>query len=134
MNNSPELYTLALICLITALIWLPYVAARTLKMGVKSALGNSGPAFADVALWAKRSRQAHANAVENLVVFAPLVLIAAFLNISTPATLLAAKIYLVARVVHYAVYTAGIPVFRTLAFLTGFASTLTIAISILSAR
>lgn len=133
MNNSPELYILALICLITAVMWLPYVAARTLKMGVTAALGNPGPAFADMASWAQRSRQAHANAVENLVVFAPLVLIAAFLNVSNPVTLLAAKIYLVARLVHYSVYIAGIPVIRTLAFLSGFASTLTFAISILCA-
>jgi uncharacterized MAPEG superfamily protein len=45
---------------------------------------------------------------------------------------MAAKIYLIARVVHYVVYTAGIPVIRTLAFLTGFGATLTFAFTILS--
>ena len=133
MQYPPELLILTLTCLMTVVMWLPYVAARALTVGVSAALGNPSPAFASVAPWALRARQAHANAVENLVVFAPLVLTAAFLNVSNSATLLAAKIYLAARVVHYVVYTAGIPVLRTLAFLAGFVSTLTFAIEIFSA-
>lgn len=132
MKQPPELFVLALICLITAMMWLPYVVARIMKTGMFLAPGNPNPAFTSVAPWAQRSQKAHANAVENLVVFAPLVLIAAFLGVSTPSTLWAAKIYLIARLIHYAVYTAGLSVIRTLAFLVGFGATLTFAIVILS--
>lgn len=133
MENNPELVVLTLVCLITALMWLPYIVARASGVGVLTALGNPNPTATDVAPWAQRAQKAHANAVENLTIFAPLVLIAAFLDVNNPATLMAAKIYLIARVVHYVVYTAGIPVIRTLAFLTGFGATLTFAFTILSA-
>ncbi|WNJ79722.1 MAPEG family protein [Cedecea neteri] len=131
MKYSPELHLLVLTCFATALMWLPYVAARGKTLGPLSAMGNPGPAFFGVPTWAQRAKAAHANAVENLVVFAPLVLIAAAIGISTPATALASKIYFVARVVHYVVYTAGVPVVRTLAFLAGFGATVTFAVVIL---
>ncbi len=70
--------------------------------------------------WAERMKAAHYNAVENLMVFAPLVLMLHALNISTAATVAAAATYFWARLVHLVVYTMGIPVVRTLAFLVGF--------------
>jgi uncharacterized MAPEG superfamily protein len=72
--------------------------------------------------------------VENLAVFAPLVVVAALIGVSTPATILASKLYLGARLVHYLVYAAGIPVVRTLAFAVGFAATLAIAVAVLGAK
>ena len=89
------------------------------------------PAGTTEPAWAQRAKRAHANAVENLAVFAPLVLIAALLGISTPATITAAKVFLIARLVHYVVYTAGIPGVRTLAFLVGFGATAVFATAIL---
>jgi uncharacterized MAPEG superfamily protein len=65
-------------------------------------------------------------------VFAPLVVILALIGVSTPATILASKIYLGARLVHYVVYSAGIPVVRTLAFVVGVGATLMIAAAVLS--
>ena len=52
-------------------------------------------------------------------------------GISTPATVLASQTYLGARLVHYAVYAAGIPAIRTLAFGAGVAACLVIAGAIL---
>ena len=78
-----------------------------------------------------RDASAHANAVENLVVFGPLVIIAAMIGASTPATVLAAKTYFGARIVHYVVYAAGIPIIRTLAFAVGVLATLVIAAAVL---
>ena len=77
--------------------------------------------------WAQRARQAHANAIENLAVFAPLVLVAHAVGAGSPATVFAAQLYLGARLVHYVVYAAGIPGVRTLAFLCGSAATLVFA-------
>ncbi len=56
------------------------------------------------------------NAVENLVVFAPLVLILNAIDYSSSWTALACAVYFWARVAHLIVYTMGLPVFRTLAF------------------
>jgi len=50
---------------------------------------------------------------------------------STPSTILASQVYLGARLVHYVVYAAGVPVVRTLAFMVGVAATLAIAAAVL---
>jgi len=70
--------------------------------------------------WAAKMKAAHANAVENLVVFAALVLIANAANVSNETTVLACQIYFWARLVHLLSYTFAIPWVRTLAFVAGF--------------
>jgi len=131
--KTPELYYLALISAATLLMWVPYMLARIFTRGVVPTLGNpADPKCAPDPAWAERARRAHANAVENLVVFAPLVIILALEGISTPATVLAAKTYLGARLLHYIVYAAGIPAIRTLAFGAGVAATLVIAGAVLN--
>lgn len=131
MKLTPELVYLALIATITVLMWAPYMAARILTRGpMRTFQDPNDPSFPADPAWAQRARRAHANAVENLVAFAPLVLILAMLGISSPATIAAAKVYFWARLVHYVVYTAGVPVIRTLAFLTGCAATVVLAAAI----
>lgn len=131
MTLTPELRLLTIIAATTALMWIPYMVARILTRGPWAALANPDPSHAPDPAWAERARGVHANAIENLAVFAPLVLIAAIAGVSTPATVLAAQFYLGARLVHYLVYAAGIPVVRTLAFLTGFGATLVFAAALL---
>lgn len=128
---TPELHVLAVVCVVTVLMWIPYITARIVTRGPMKTLANPDPSFKPDPAWAERARRAHANAVENLAVFAPLVTVAALIGVSTPTTVLAAKVYLWARVAHYIVYAAGIPVVRTLAFCVGFAATLAIAGAIL---
>jgi uncharacterized MAPEG superfamily protein len=127
MKLTPELYALAVVSVVTVLMWIPYMAARIFTRGPVKTLANPDPSFKPDPAWAERARRAHANAVENLAVFAPLVLIAALIGASTPTTIMAAKVYLWARIAHYIVYTLGIPVLRTLTFATAFAATLAIA-------
>jgi uncharacterized MAPEG superfamily protein len=133
MKLTPELYFLALAATATLLMWIPYMAARILTRGLLQALGNpADPTFPPDPAWAERARRAHANAVQNLAVFAPLVVILAMIGASTPATVLASKTYLGARLVHYIVYAAGIPIVRTLAFAVGFGATLAVAAAVLN--
>lgn len=132
MKLTPELHVLALVAVATVLMWLPYILARIVTRGLMGALANpADPRFPPDPAWAERARRAHANAAENLAVFAPLVLILALTGAGTPATVLATQTYLGARLVHYIVYAAGIPVIRTLAFALGFAATLVIAAAVL---
>jgi len=63
---------------------------------------------------------AHINAVENLVVLAPLVLTTRALGIATATTAFACALYFWARLAHVVIYTLGIPVLRTLSFAVGF--------------
>jgi uncharacterized MAPEG superfamily protein len=130
MQMTPELACLAVVAAATALMWVPYTVARIAKNGPLRAMGAPSSFLPENLAWAQRAKQAHANAVENLAVFAPLVLIAAALGVTTSATVIAAKVYLLARLVHYVVYSAGVAIVRTLAFLTGFGATIMFVIAI----
>lgn len=131
MKLTSELYFLTLVASATALMWIPYTLARIARWGLPAALANRDPAKRPDPAWARRAQLAHANAIENLAVFAPLVLVAAASGASTSATVAAAKVYLAARLVHYVVYAAGIPVIRTLAFVVGCGATLVFAATLL---
>ena len=129
---TTELYWLTLTVLMTALFWVPYILDRLFVRGVWPALSDTKPEGGGPhSLWAQRAIRAHQNAVENLAIFVPAVLIAHLLNISTPATRMAVVIYFLARLVHFLVYLAGIPVVRTLAFAVGWAAQIVILASIL---
>jgi uncharacterized MAPEG superfamily protein len=117
---SKELFWLTLTTAMTGLFWLPYILDRIMVRGLMPTLANPSPADTAQSGWAQRMIAAHANAVENLVVFAPLVLIAQALNIHTAATAFACALYFWSRLAHLVVYTAGIPGLRTLSFAGGF--------------
>lgn len=117
---TPELHALLFITTATLLMWVPYVLMRIVRRGVMGAMANPSPNDAPLPAWAERAQKAHLNGVENLAVFAPVVLIAAAIGVSTHATAVAAWTYAAARLIHYVVYTAGIPIVRTLAFVVGF--------------
>ncbi len=74
--------------------------------------------------------RAHTNAVENLAIFAPLVLLLHAQGIGTPFTANACAIYFFARAVHYVVFSLGVPLLRVPAFLVGFACQMAIALAL----
>jgi len=121
-----ELASLVWISAFTGLLWVPYVLNRMTVLGIGPTVGYpSDPP--PLAPWARRLRLAHANAVENLVVFAALVLAAQIQGVSSPATAAAATLYLWSRIVHAVSYTLGVPWVRTLAFVGGFAAQMILA-------
>jgi len=123
---SPELKYLALTALLTGLLWVPYILNEIMVRGLMDAVGypdNPKP----LARWAQRLKAAHYNAVENLAVFAALVLVACVAGIHDAAVATAACVYFWARVVHAVAYTLGVPWVRTLSFVVGFAMQMWIA-------
>jgi uncharacterized MAPEG superfamily protein len=129
---TAELYWMTLTVFMTALFWVPYVLDRLVVRGTWTALSDTKPEFGEPhSLWAQRAIKAHANAAENLAIFVPAVLTAHALGISTPATRAAAAAYFFARLVHFVVYSAGVPVARTLAFTVGWIAQIVILASIL---
>ena len=83
---SRELLWLTLTIGLTALIWVPYILDRIMVRGVMGAMANPPRNDKPHSQWAVRMMFAHANAVENLVIFAPLVLITDVLNIRNGVT------------------------------------------------
>jgi uncharacterized MAPEG superfamily protein len=114
-----EIWYLVLVTALTGVLWVPYILDRVLVWGLVDAVGypsNPKPQ----SLWAQRLMRAHANAVENLVVFAALVLAAQAAGVSNSVIGTAAMVYFWARLVHAVVFTLGIPWLRTLSFVVGF--------------
>lgn len=126
-----ELIYLVYVTLLTGLLWVPYILNRLVVRGISETAGYSDHPKPQ-SPWAQRLIKAHANAVENLVIFATLVLTANALGVSNETIALASVVYFWARVVHAVSYTFSIPWVRTLGFLTGVGAQLTIAIQLLS--
>jgi len=116
----------------TALFWVPYLIDRLVVRGFWPAIIDTQPEGAGPhSVWAQRAIRAHENAVENLAIFVPAVLVAHTLGISTPATRMAAVAYFAARAVHFVVYTMGVPGARTVAFTAGWVAQMVILAAIL---
>jgi uncharacterized MAPEG superfamily protein len=128
---TTELYWLTLTVLMTALFWVPYVLNRMVMSGLGGALAGTPPTSEGHSDWANRAIKAHNNAIENLAIFAPIVLTAHLLNISNGATKAAVVVYFFARLIHLVVYSAAIPAARTLAFTAGWLAQIAIIASIL---
>lgn len=121
-----SLQSLTYVILYTLLQWLPYICAQFYSNGTASKLWMDGVfkklGYDDAKLmrvpqpaWAERAAQAHKNSVENLVAFAPLVLMADRAGIDVD---IFAFSYLIGRLVHYPAQAIGpmLPAVRTLAF------------------
>jgi uncharacterized MAPEG superfamily protein len=125
---------LAATTVLTALLWVPYILERAASLGLVRALKPVEPEDElKQRLWARRAKRAHYNAVENLVVFATLVLVAhAMGKVDDPQVLFATQAYFWARLVHFPALTMGWPGVRTVAFLVGFAAQVIVALKIFS--
>jgi|SRR5882724_9827099 len=126
-----EILYLVYVTVFTGLLWVPYVLDRMVKRGLLDTVGypeNPKPQSP----WAQRLIKAHANAIENLVVFAVLVLAAAVLGVSNTVIANACVAYFWARVIHVLAYTFAISWIRTLAFTAGFIAQAAIALQLLA--
>ena len=127
-----ELFWLAATLLMTTLLWVPYILNRMKEQGIWNALYEPHGETKALSPWADRMMRAHQNAVENLVLFAPLVLLLYALEISTETTVLACEVYFFARAAHYITFTLGIPLLRVITFLIGFSCQLYLALKVIN--
>ncbi|MGZ0190665.1 MAG: MAPEG family protein [Alphaproteobacteria bacterium] len=115
---TPELYYLVAACVLSLVMWIPYILGRIGAWGLVEALGYPKRELPQPD-WAVRMKSAHANLVENLAPFAGLVLVAHVAGLNNEMTALGAAIFFFARVAHAVLYTFGVPVARTLSFAAG---------------
>jgi uncharacterized MAPEG superfamily protein len=113
---KPELMLLVWAVLLTFVQVLVAVGGAALQVGLPTLAGNR-EGLAPCTGWAGRAARAHHNMLENLVLFAALVLVAVAAGKTNSATLLGAQLFFWARVAHAIVYVAGIPWLRTAAWL-----------------
>jgi uncharacterized MAPEG superfamily protein len=129
---TTEFYWLILTITMTGLLWIPQIIHSVFKAGPTTAFLYPDEATKQYAEWAKRSKAAHNNAVENLIIFAPLTILVVILGTETDITAIAATVYFFARAVHFVMYIIAVPLMRTLMFLVGFACQMAMAINLLS--
>ena len=123
---TPELTYLVATCVLSLVLWVPYILGRISAWGLIETMGYPQRELPQPE-WAVRMRKAHANLTENLVPFAGLVIAANLASLGNEMTALGAMIFFWARVAHAIVYTLGIPIARTLTFAAGLVGCLMIA-------
>ncbi len=115
---SPDLTYLlfsTILCFVQVLI---AASGANTQVGLTTLAGNRED-LADMVGWAGRARRAHLNMIENFVLFAALVLIAAVAGKANATTAMGAMIFFWARLAYAVIYLIGVPWLRTLAWFVG---------------
>ena len=99
---------------LTGVLWVPYVLAIGQQSGLMNLLKYAP--IPDLPDWVVRAKAHHRNSVENLVIFAALIITAHLANENSAATASAAITYFWSRVAHLVIHYAGLPYLRTIAF------------------
>lgn len=109
---KPELTLLVWATLLTVVQAVVAVQGAMMQVGLPLLAGNR-EGMPEIKGWGGRAARAHRNMIENLVLFAALVLAAVAAGKTNDMTLLGAQIFLYARVAYALVYLIGLPWLRT---------------------
>jgi uncharacterized MAPEG superfamily protein len=117
---TTDLTYLGYTAMLTAALWIPYVAAQVATNGFLAPGNYRDPTPRPVPLWGKRADRAYLNAVETFAPFAALILIIHVVGKANAATAFWSMFFFWARASHAAVFLLAIPFLRTLIFTAGF--------------
>ena len=113
---KPELMLLVWAVALTLVQMLIAASGAASQVGVMPLFGNR-EGMPVLTGWAGRAYRAHHNMLENLVLFAALVLVAVVSQKTNNTTLLGAQLFVWARLAYAVIYLAGITYLRTAAWL-----------------
>jgi uncharacterized MAPEG superfamily protein len=117
---TTDLWYLALTAILTAALWIPYIACQVMTNGFLAPENYVDPAPRPVPLWGQRAHRAYLNAVESFAPFAALVIVANAAGKADAMTAFWATSFFWLRLAHAVVYWLAIPFIRTLVFTLGF--------------
>src|SRR5512143_184746 len=109
---KPELTLLTCAVVLTLVQAVIAVLGAMLQVGLPMLAGNR-EGMPEITGWGGRAARAHRNMLENLVLFAALVLVAVAAGKTNAMTLLGAQVFVYARLAYAAVYIIGLPWIRT---------------------
>lgn len=109
---TPELTLLVWSGILAFVQMLVALVGAQLQVGLPPLIGNRED-LPPILGWAGRARRAQLNMLENLVLFAILVLVAQIAGKTNAMTLLGCQIFFWARLAYAVVYMAGVPWLRT---------------------
>ena len=124
-----ELFYLLLASVLTGVLWIPVVIGYVVTRGPLTPATYKVASTVPLPPWVNRANRAHLNAVENLVPFAAVVLIAQVVGVSTALTATCAAVYFYARLAHALIHISGFGRFmaRTAAFTVAWLAFMTFA-------
>ena len=130
---TTELFYLLLTTILTGILWIPVVIGYVKTRGPLKPEDYVVAPTSPLPPWVNRANRAQINAVENLVTFAAVVLIAKAAGISTPLMANAAAVYFYARLAHAVVHITGFSQFRarTILFTVAWLAFMTFAVDLL---
>ena len=117
---STDLKYLALTAILTASLWIPYIACQVMTNGNLTPQNYIDPTPRPVPLWGMRANRAYVNAVESFAPFAALVIVAHLTGKANATTAFLATSFFWLRLAHAVVYLLGIPYLRTVIYTLGF--------------
>jgi uncharacterized MAPEG superfamily protein len=117
---STDLKYLALTAILTASLWIPYIACQVMTNGNLTPQNYLDPTPRPVPLWGMRANRAYVNAVESFAPFAALVIVAHLAGKANATTAFLATSFFWLRLAHAVVYLLGIPYLRTVIYTLGF--------------
>jgi len=122
------LYSVALLVILIVV----QAGAGVLEKGI-AAMAGARDSLGEPGMFQARSKRVVDNHREGLLIFAPLVVIAALADVSTANTVLGAQLFFYSRVIHAVVYLTGVPWLRPLVWAVGIAGCIMIFIALLGA-
>ena len=122
---KPELNLLVWAVALTVVQMLVAVQGAFNQLGL-ARLASNRDGWPEITGWGGRAARAHRNMLENLVLFATLVLVAVMAGKTNDMTLLGAQIFIWARVAYAVIFFAGIIWLRTLAWFVSMAGLIVI--------
>jgi uncharacterized MAPEG superfamily protein len=117
---TTDLWWLACAAMLTAALWIPYIACQVMTNGALAPANYKDPTPRSVPLWGERAHRAYLNAVECFAPFAALVIIAHIAGKANAMTAFWAMSFFWLRLAHAVVYWAAVPYLRTVVFTLGF--------------
>lgn len=127
---SPDLKYLLFSVILTFVQMLVAVTFANFAFGLPTLAGNR-EGLGDMPGIGGRAKRAHLNMLENLVLFAALVLIAAVAGKANATTAMGAMIFFWGRIAYAIIYVAGIPWLRTIAWTVSVVGMIMIALQLL---
>jgi len=122
---KPELNLLVWAVVLTVVQMLVAAQGAMNQVGFMRLVGNR-EGMPEITGWGGRAARAHRNMLENLVLFASLVLVAVVVGKTNDMTLLGAQIFFWARLAYAVIFVAGIIWVRTAAWLVSMAGLIVI--------
>lgn len=132
LSNAIEINWLVYTIICTAFMWVPYIVRLVLQLGPLNALAETEGDARHKYAWAARAKRAHYNAIENLIIYAPLVILICLLGLNNEQTKSACIVYFFARIGHYFVYTFGVKYMRTPLFAIGFVCQIVLMVTLIN--